>query len=103
MSYEKEIQRLCSVPENLRSHWPPELLWAVQAFEDLEKRAIRLSERLDFLEESLEQREYCDSVLQEYEQKFFQSIKVPSHFLLQSPGQQKQSEQKDSADIEVPT
>ncbi len=71
MSYEKEIQRLCSVPENLRSHWPPELLWAVQAFEDLEKRAIRLSERLDFLEESLEQREYCDSVLQEYEQKFF--------------------------------
>ncbi len=73
-SFQTEIQRLCSTPEHLRSHWPQDLLYAVKAYEDLEVRAIKLSDRLDFLEELIEDREFCESVYREYHEKFFSVI-----------------------------
>jgi hypothetical protein len=67
----KEISRICSVPEYLRGYWPADLELIVRAYKELENRAIFLSERLDFLEDRISDREFCSSVYEEYEQKFF--------------------------------
>lgn len=67
----KEVSRICSVPEHLRGYWPADLELIVRAYKELEDRAIFLSERLDFLEDRISDREFCSSVYEEYEQKFF--------------------------------
>ena len=67
----KEVSRICSVPEHLRGYWPADLELIVRAYKELENRAIFLSERLDFLEDRISDREFCSSVYEEYEQKFF--------------------------------
>ena len=77
----KNIEKLCSVPKYLRSHWPTDLLVAIEAYEELERRAVVLSERLDFLEEILEEREYCNSVLAEYRNKFLSEIDDKVYYL----------------------
>ena len=66
----KEVSRICSVPGHLRGHWPADLELIVRAYEELENRAVFLSERLDFLEDRISDREFCYSVYEEYEQKF---------------------------------
>ena len=75
----KEVSRICSVPEYLRGHWPADLELIVRAYKELENRAILLSQRLDFLEELLEEREFCDSVISEYRNKFLSILEDVVH------------------------
>jgi hypothetical protein len=75
----KEVNRICSVPEYLHGHWPADLELMVRAYKELENRAILLSERLDFLEDRISDREFCYSVQEEYEQKFFSISNDTAH------------------------
>ena len=92
----KEVSRICSVPEHLHGYWPADLELIVRAYKELENRSVFLSERLDFLEDRISDREFCSSVYEEYEQKFFSINSDTVHKVSGKGRPVKLAERKDS-------
>lgn len=84
------------MPEYLRGHWPADLELIVRAYKELENRAVFLSERLDFLEDRISDREFCYSVYEEYEQKFLSINNDTAHKNLGKGGAVQTPERKGS-------